>query len=102
MFKKLVAKLLEKDDPQSAGSDGFFLDVRCSECSDKFHLFIYKSWELSQNFEKDGSVTYFLKKTIFGVGCPNRIHVEMKSRISASRRNRSAKKPAAPLSMPTV
>jgi hypothetical protein len=78
MFKKLVAKLLDKDNPQSAGSDGFFLDVRCSECSDKFHLFIHKSWELSQNFEKDGSVTYFLKKTIFGVGCPNRIHVDMK------------------------
>ena len=77
MFKKLVAKLLDKENPQPAGSDGFFLDVRCTECNAKFHLFIHKSWELCQNFEKDGSVTYFLKKTIFGVGCPNRIHVEM-------------------------
>jgi hypothetical protein len=78
MLKKLVSKLLDRDDPESAESDGFFLDVRCNECNDKFHLFIHKSWELSQNFESDGSVTYFLKKTIFGVGCPNRIHVEMK------------------------
>ena len=77
MFKKLVSKLLDRDNPQSHGSDGFFLDVRCRECNDKFHLFIHKSWELSQHFEADGSVTYFLKKTIFGVGCPNRIHVEM-------------------------
>ena len=75
MFKKLFSKLLDRDKPPSHGSDGFFLDVRCSECNDKFHLFIHKSWELSQNFEADGSVTYFLKKEIFGVGCPNRIHV---------------------------
>ena len=78
MIKKLITTLLNKDKLQAAGSDGFFLDVRCSECSDTFHLFIHKSWELSQNFEEDGSVTYFLKKTIFGVGCPNRIQVEMR------------------------
>jgi len=41
-------------------------------------LFINKSWELSQNFEEDGSVTYFLKKKIYGVGCPNQIYVDMK------------------------
>lgn len=78
MLKKIFKKLRGKDNPQPAGSEGFFLDVRCMACDGKFHLFIHKSWELSQNFEADGSVTYFLKKTIFGVGCPNRIHVEMK------------------------
>jgi hypothetical protein len=31
-----------------------------------------------QNFEENGSVTYALKKEIFGVGCKNRIHVSMK------------------------
>jgi len=77
MFKKLTAKLFGNA-TSPASADGFFLNVRCSECDDKFHLFIHKSWELSQNFEKDGSVTYFLNKEIFGVGCPNRIHVEMK------------------------
>jgi hypothetical protein len=77
MFKKLAEKLFGKDNSHPS-SDGFFLNVRCSECGDKFHLFIHKSWELSQNFEKDGSVTYFLNKMIFGVGCPNRIHVEIK------------------------
>ena len=30
-----------------------------------------------QNFEKSGSVTYSLKKEIIGIGCKNRIHVEM-------------------------
>ena len=76
MFKKLAEKIFGKTSSHTS-SDGFFLDVRCSECNDKFHLFIHKSWELSQNFEEDGSVTYFFKKMIFGVGCPNRIHVEM-------------------------
>ena len=77
MFKKLAGKIFGKNNSQPS-SDGFFLDVRCRECNDKFHLFIHKSWELSQNFEEDGSVTYFLKKKIYGVGCPNQIQVEMK------------------------
>ena len=77
MFKKLAQKIFGNAN-SSASSDGFFLDVRCSECDDKFRLFIHKSWELSQNFEEDGSVTYFLKKKIFGVGCPNQIYVDMK------------------------
>ncbi len=76
MFKKLAGKLFSKRSSQSS-SDGFFLNVRCSECGDKFHLFIHKSWELSQNFEEDGRVTYFFKKKIFGVGCPSQIHVDM-------------------------
>ena len=77
MLKKLAGKIFGKDTSHPS-ADGFFLDVRCSECDDKFHLFINKSWELSQNFEEDGRVTYFLKKKIYGVGCPNRIQVEMK------------------------
>ena len=77
MFKKLLGDIFAKDGPGPA-SDGFLLKVRCNECGDKFRLFIHKSLELSQNFEKDGSVTYFLKKKIFGVGCPNQITVDMK------------------------
>ena len=77
MLKKLAGKIFGKGTSHPS-SEGFFLNVRCSECNDTFHLFINKSWELSQNFEEDGRVTYFLKKTVFGVGCPNRIQVEMK------------------------
>ena len=77
MLKKLMGHLFGKGNSGDA-SDGFFLNVRCNECDDKFHLFINKSWELSQNFEKDGSITYFLKKKIFGVGCSNQIYVDMK------------------------
>ena len=58
-------------------SDGFFLNVRCHECGEEFHLFVNKSWDLMQNFEENGSVTYTLKKEIFGVGCKNRIKVTM-------------------------
>ena len=76
MFKKLADKIFKKDTAKSS-SDGFFLNVRCNECREQFHLFINKSWELMQNFEKSGSVTYSLKKEIFGVGCKNRVHVEM-------------------------
>ena len=77
MLKKLADKLFGKSTPPSA-PDGFFLKVRCSECDEQFNLFINKSYELMQNFEKDGGVTYFLKKEIFGVGCRNRIYVNMK------------------------
>ena len=77
MFKKLMGNLFGRGNSGET-SDGFFLNVRCNKCEDKFHLFINKSWELSQKFEKDGSVTYFLKKKIFGVGCPNQIYVDMK------------------------
>ena len=31
-----------------------------------------------QNFGTDGGVTYALKKEVYGVGCANRIHVNMK------------------------
>ena len=30
-----------------------------------------------QNFETDGSVNYRLRKEIYGVGCKNRIYVNM-------------------------
>ena len=76
MFKKLTDKILRKGTSKSS-SVGFFLDVRCTECQEQFHLFINKSWELMQNFEKNGSVTYSLQKEIFGVSCKNRIQVKM-------------------------
>jgi hypothetical protein len=77
MFKKLTEKLFGKDTAGST-SDGFFLNVRCSDCGEAFKLFINKSYELMQNFEENGSVTYALKKEIYGVGCKNRILVNMK------------------------
>ena len=76
MFKKLTGKILGEDTSKSS-SDGFFLNVRCNKCREQFHLFINKSWELMQNFENNGSVTYSLQKEIFGVGCKNRIQVKM-------------------------
>ena len=76
MFKKLAGKLLKKD-ASKPPADGFFLDVRCSECGEEFHLYVNKSWDLMQNFEENGSVTYALKKEIYGVGCTNRIYVNM-------------------------
>ena len=77
MFKKLTEKLFGRN---AAGStaDGFFLNVRCSDCREEFRLFINKSYELMQNFEENGDVTYTLQKEIFGVGCKNRIQVRMR------------------------
>jgi hypothetical protein len=77
MFKKLAGKLFGKE-PSKPAADGFFLNVRCSECNEEFRLFINKSYELMQNFEENGSVTYALKKEIYGVGCRNRIRVQMR------------------------
>ena len=77
MFKKLTEKLFGKDSA-APSSDGFFLNLRCSECSEEFKLFINKTYELMQNFEENGSVTYSLKKEVYGVGCKNRIQVNMK------------------------
>jgi len=76
MFKKLAGKLFGKD-ASGPSSDGFFLNVRCRECGEQFRLFINKSYELMQNFEEDGGVTYVLKKEVYGVGCNNRILVNM-------------------------
>ena len=55
MFKKLAGKLFGKGTSEPS-TDGFHLNVRCSECS----------------------VTYALKKEVYGVGCKNRIYVNMK------------------------
>ena len=76
MFRKLTEKLFKPKVPKTSG-DGFFLNVRCSECGETFDLFINKSYELMQNFKENGSVTYSLRKEIFGVGCKNRIYVTM-------------------------
>jgi len=76
MFKKLAETLFGKGTSEPS-SDGFFLNVRCGECGEQFNLFINKSHELMQNFETDGSVNYTLKKEVFGVGCKNRISVNM-------------------------
>ena len=77
MFKKLTGKLFGKGTSEPS-PDGFFLNVRCTECGEQFKLFINKSYELMQDFKSDGSVTYSLKKEIYGVGCNNRIYVNMK------------------------
>lgn len=77
MFKKIAGKLFGKNLAEPS-TDGFFLNVRCSQCGEQFNLFINKSHELMQNFEADGKVTYILKKEVYGVGCSNRIHVNMK------------------------
>jgi hypothetical protein len=77
VLKKIAGMLFGKDNSEPS-ADGFFLKVRCSECGEQFNLFINKSYELMQNFEADGRVTYALKKVIYGVGCRNRIHVSMK------------------------
>ncbi len=77
MFKKLAETLFGKGTSEPS-SDGFFLNVRCSECGEQFNLFINKSHELMQNFDTDGRVTYTLKKEVYGVGCKNRIYVNMK------------------------
>ena len=77
MFKKLAEKLFGRGNSEPS-TDGFFLNVRCSECAEQFNLFINKSYELMQNFATDGSVNYTLKKEIYGVGCKNRIYVNMK------------------------
>lgn len=76
MFKKLTEKLFGKG-PAAQRQDGFFLNVRCSDCGEEFNLFINKQFELVQNFREDGSVDYLLKKEIYGVGCRNHILVTM-------------------------
>lgn len=76
MFKKLTKKLFGGS-PATPSSDGFFLNVRCTNCGEAFKLFINKSYDLCQNYRDDGSVTYFLNKEIIGAGCRNRIRVKM-------------------------
>jgi hypothetical protein len=76
MFKKITEKLFAKTtSPQQR--DGFFLNVRCSDCGEEFNLFINKQFELIQNFHEDGGMDYVLKKEIYGMGCRNHIFVTM-------------------------
>ena len=76
MFKKLANKLIGRSLSKKS-PDGFFLNVRCSNCGEVFNLFINKSWDLGQNFHENGGVSYFLQKEIIGAGCKNRINVKM-------------------------
>jgi hypothetical protein len=76
MFKKLTQTLFGKTSAPRR-PDGFFLNVRCTDCGEKFNLFINKQFELSQNFHEDGGMDYVLKKEIYGMGCRNHIHVTM-------------------------
>ena len=76
MFKKLADKLFGKGSAPHR-PDGFFLNVRCSECGEEFSLFVNKQFELIQNFHEDGGLDYVLKKEIYGMGCRNHIHVTM-------------------------
>ena len=76
MFKKLADKLFGTESAPHR-PDGFFLNVRCSECGEEFSLFVNKQFELIQNFHEDGGLDYVLKKEIYGMGCRNHIHVTM-------------------------
>jgi hypothetical protein len=76
MLKKIAKRLLGTG--PAASAEGFFLDVRCGNCGEVFHLFINKSTDLAQNFEEGGGVTYFLNKEIIGGRCKNRIQVRVR------------------------
>jgi hypothetical protein len=76
MLKKIANKLFKKEAP-APHRDGFFLNVRCSNCGEEFNLFVNKQFELIQNFYEDGRVDYQLKKEIYGMGCRNHIYVTM-------------------------
>ena len=86
MFKKFAEKLFGKGS-SSQKPNGFFLNVRCSECGEEFNLFVNKQFELVQNFHEAGGMDYVLKKEIYGMGCRNHIYVTMqfdgqKNRVS--------------------
>jgi len=76
MLKKFAKKLFGGG-PSGQSAEGFFLNVRCSACGEAFNLFINKSTDLSQNFDEQGGVTYFLNKEIIGSHCRNLIQVKM-------------------------
>ena len=77
MLKSFLKKIIGGGTP-GVSSNGFFLDVRCSQCGEAFHLFINKSADLAQDFGEDGELTYFLNKEIIGSNCRNLIRVHMK------------------------
>ena len=76
MLKKLAKKLFGGA-PSLQSSKGFFLDVRCSACGEEFNLFINKTTDFIQNFDKNDTVAYTLKKEIIGSKCRNLIQVKM-------------------------
>ncbi len=76
MFKKFTEKLFGKAS-SSQRPNGFFLNVRCSECGEEFNLFVNKQFELIQSFHEDGGMDYVLKKEIYGMGCRNHMYVTM-------------------------
>jgi hypothetical protein len=76
MLKKLAARLFGRG-PSGRPEKGFFLIIRCSTCGEEFNLFINKSTDLSQDFDEQGGVTYFLNKEIIGSRCRNLIRVNM-------------------------
>ena len=76
MLKKLI-KYLTSPPTSSSSADGFFLKVRCNKCGEDFNLFIHSSASLTQEFDKQGKLSYTLNKEIIGSKCPNRIYVHM-------------------------
>lgn len=76
MLKRLTRKLFGMR-PSGPSTEGFFLNVRCSACGEVFHLFINTTTDLFQNYDKEGGVTYSLKKEIIGGFCKNLIYVKM-------------------------
>ena len=77
MLKSFLKKIIGGG---SAGvsSDGFFLNVRCSQCGEMFRLFVNRATDLAQDFGEDGGLTYFLNKEIIGSNCRNLIRVHMR------------------------
>ncbi len=76
MLKGLTKKLFGGG-PSREPSEGFFLNVRCNACDEKFNLFVNKSTDLAQKFDDRGNITYFLNKEIIGSQCRNLIYVTM-------------------------
>ena len=77
MVKGFFKKIFGGGAPRPS-TDGFFLNVRCSQCGEAFHLFVNRATDLAQDFNEDGTLTYFLHKEIIGSDCRNLIQVHMK------------------------
>ena len=75
MWRWVLNKVAGRGKTGGSTQDGFFLHVRCDACGERFSLFIDKSHDLTQQFNKDGSVTYKLIKEVVGAGCRNKIQV---------------------------
>ena len=75
---KTVSKKNIRRGGAGVSSGGFFLNVRCSQCKEAFHLFVNTATDLAQDFSEDGKLTYFLNKEIIGSNCRSLIRVHMK------------------------